>query len=526
MRFAVTQAPRNGDATVDAAVESSYQGFADAYFTANSTTGLYKVTATTDWAPGANASFDETVDAAAPMAFDPGKLLGVMGCGAGSAAGLGSVNFATGNNFKVDEDYAAAGPLNPVRFVRYYNSLDTRAGVLGKSWRHHYERSVTIKTTKGKAPTTVATVARPEGSVLTYTLTNGQWVGDPDVTARLESVGGGFRYTCDSDNVEEYDGDGKLLSISLRGVRATQFLTYDTSGRVATVADAGGRVLRFRYDKSKRVSGVTDPSGNEYQFTYSSNNELVSVVGPDLYRRTFLYYEGLLYSSRTGDAVEVDGFHEDQYAYDLQRRVGQAHTQAGSVTVRYFDGGSREVVTQDVGSRRYTYSAMHGSAKLLAIDQTACSGCATVRMETSYGGTGLMIGAINGSGVRTYYTRDARGLELSRTEAAGTSSERTTTTTWHHLASGLSASPLDRPARPAHDLRLRFEGPRAEQNGDGYHHGCLPNLDLHVRRVGTQDQRGRPSNRRDGCDPLRIRQRGKPVEGDERLRSHHAPHIA
>jgi YD repeat-containing protein len=306
VRFAITQAPNKGDASVPAAAESSNEGFADGYFTANATTGLYKITATAEWAPGASALFDETATAAAALPFDTGKLMGVEGACAGRLVDLDSVNFAIGNNFKTEEDYGAAGAMNPVRFARHYNSVDTRVGVMGKSWRHHFERSITVTTSKGKPPATVATVARPEGSILTYTLTNGQWVGDPDVTARLESITGGFRYTCDSDRVEEYDSGGKLLSIALRGGRLSQHLTYDSSGRLATVIDASGRVLRFKYDKSKRLSVVADPSGKEYLFSYNANGELVSVTGPDRYKRTFAYYDGtLLAYSRGGESFPI-----------------------------------------------------------------------------------------------------------------------------------------------------------------------------------------------------------------------------
>ena len=72
------------------------------------------------------------------------------------------IHTATGNKYQREVDYAS--PLRGgLRLVRHYNSYPlVRAGVLGRQWRHSYERSV-------EAFEGTAAVARADGKVVFFT---------------------------------------------------------------------------------------------------------------------------------------------------------------------------------------------------------------------------------------------------------------------------------------------------------------------------------------------------------------------
>jgi YD repeat-containing protein len=72
-------------------------------------------------------------------------------------------------------------------------------------------------------------------------LVSGVLQRDPDVVESLVQLfSGGWRFTDAADNVELYDVNGKLTSITTRS-GLVQTLGSDGNGRLATVTDSHGR---------------------------------------------------------------------------------------------------------------------------------------------------------------------------------------------------------------------------------------------------------------------------------------------
>jgi hypothetical protein len=115
------------------------------------------------------------------------------------------INFATGGYYDAEKDYAAAGPF-PLALTRYYNDTDTGVHKFGAGWRGSYGRA--LATTSS----TVTTLTRDDGQVLTFNLTSGVWTPDSDINYRLTQTGGGWTLITDKDETETYDTNGHLLT--------------------------------------------------------------------------------------------------------------------------------------------------------------------------------------------------------------------------------------------------------------------------------------------------------------------------
>ncbi len=99
----------------------------------------------------------------------------------------------------------------------------------------------------------------------------------------------------------------------------------------------------------------------------------------------------------------------------------------------------------------YNFTQEYDLVKPTAVSNMGCGSCGSSGY-TYDPATGFLVGRTDFNGNVTSYVRDARGLELSRTEAKGTAQERTVTTKWHskfHLPSGSR----NRAIRPCYDAR-------------------------------------------------------------------------
>lgn len=414
-------------------------GRAQVYLEAGLYEGTYKAVATSAAAPSsAGVTFTVAARNADPVASAPSeKNLGPdpannSNCARATSANTPNpINIATGNKVSTEPDYAGAGPF-PLQATRTYNSIAPRPGSFGNHWRGFYDRSIVVTSTTVRGKTsTIAEAVRNDGKVLRFTLTSGAWVADPDVVDRLESVAGGYRITCGSDEVEQYSSNGKLSSISAREGFA-QALAYDVQGRLSQVIDAFGRTLSFGYDGANRVARMTDPAGRNYVYAYSAAGNLVSVQYPDLKTRIYHYENTSLPRALTG-ITDENQIRLSTYSYNADGDAVQS-TRAGgalSSTVLYYTDGSRSVLDGAGNYRRYAFSVIQGVARRTSLDNAACSSCGNAATATAYSASGYVSGITDYRGTQTTFVRNTRGLETSRTEAVGSTEARTSTTTWH-----------------------------------------------------------------------------------------------
>jgi Domain of unknown function (DUF6531) len=114
------------------------------------------------------------------------------------------ISLATGNMFEQAVDFRTAG-INPLEFVRYYNSQSQHDGILGTGWQANWERSLNVKSTSA------ITVERADGQQLEFSFIGSTWSpNDADVTLVLAASGSDFTLTDPSGTVETYDSNGAI----------------------------------------------------------------------------------------------------------------------------------------------------------------------------------------------------------------------------------------------------------------------------------------------------------------------------
>jgi YD repeat-containing protein len=121
--------------------------------------------------------------------------------------------------------------------------------------------TVAILTASSAVAVQISTVVgfqaiRDDGQTIRFTNQAGVLIAPPGTTLKLRQTPMGYTLTDGEDNVETYDGTGKLLSLTSRaGVVRT--MGYDTSNRLSTVTDSFGHSLSLTYDSQNRLSSVT-----------------------------------------------------------------------------------------------------------------------------------------------------------------------------------------------------------------------------------------------------------------------------
>lgn len=262
--------------------------------------------------------------------------------------GSNPINGATGNKFQQETDYVGAGAF-PLRLDRFYNSESSIFGVAGTNysgnfglrWSSSYERSI-------KLVNAVAFARRPDGNVIYFVQSGGNWIGDPGVTLRLSQDGSGWTLTDSQDISERYDTSGRLIWLQNRvGLRQT--LTYQ-AGQM-TVTDPFGRALVFTYANG-RVATVTDPANQIYAYAYDAVGNLQNVQYPGSVGHTYHYEDSRFPSALTG-ITDENGHRFASYAYDSQERaVSSEHSNgAGRVSLTFNTNGTVTLIDSLNASR-------------------------------------------------------------------------------------------------------------------------------------------------------------------------------
>lgn len=365
-----------------------------------------------------------------PGVFGPGSWSG----SSGSLTVGNPINAATGNKYQVETDYVGSG-LFPLMYMRFYNSSErnkpTHRSAYGEGWHGYYDRSIVVLSSGDVA------ARRPDGKVFIFKNINGTWTSNTDIVARLaemfDSAGqpAGWRYYTRANNTEIYDASGRLVSLR-DSAGFAQTLDYDNSGRLRSVTDPFGRALVFGYDTDGRVVTLTDPGNEVYRYTYDNAGNLASVTYPDNTSRRYLYEDSRFPHALTG-IVDENGSRFATWAYDDQGRAVLSEHAGGTdkVTLAYDDANNTTTVTDANGLVRvFRFATIEGTKKLTSVTAT-CSGCGELTNTVSYNSDGFIEKRVDASGRVTLYTRDERGLLVSRTDGAGTPLARTITVTWH-----------------------------------------------------------------------------------------------
>jgi len=358
------------------------------------------------------------------------------------------INLATGNEYRDEEDAS----LNELSFHRYYNShASVASSHIGANWRHNFDRSIEYHASSNLS---TATVFRPDGRQVVFTLASGQWVADPDVVDRLTEqtnatgmLAGWLYFDAATRNQESYDANGNLLSITdANGLVTT--LTYSTASTPADVAPAAGlllsvndprgRVLSFTYNANANVATISEPDGGVLSYGYDASGNLTSVTYPDKTVHQYVYNESTLTSNAslpnamTGD-IDESGKRYTSIGYNAQGQatMSMLASNIDKTQVNYNTDGTTSVTYPTGAQTTLSFVTPYGSLHANAVSAPCGPQCGQPNAAATFDANGYPASTTDFNGNVTKTTYEANGLLDQQIDAAGTTSQRTTNFTWN-----------------------------------------------------------------------------------------------
>ena len=359
------------------------------------------------------------------------------GCGVGNP-----IMPSDGRKVQREVDYQGGGLL-PLSVSRHYSSAsiqDARDG----HWRFSFGDSYKLDVEQG--PNRVLVRFPNTSTAIFIGDANGSWSTDPDIRLALQEIiqnntQTGWQLTTEEDRVYTFDVSGQLELVQYRGYSHT----YTYAGNDTIITDLFGKTLVIRRDTDGRVTRFTDPKGAEYRYSYNTNGEITTVVYPDDTptnlndNPTRIYhYENAEFPGALTGITDERGERFATWTYDtFGRAISSAHNGgADLVTVDYSSATDwtdpRVIVTNPLGKQTtYRYTTIHNVKKVTQIEGHPSTNCAAANQHYTYDANGFLTSKTDWKGNVTNFTHNAKGQELSRTEAAGTPEARTITTEWH-----------------------------------------------------------------------------------------------
>ncbi|MEP5764318.1 MAG: RHS repeat-associated core domain-containing protein [Halieaceae bacterium] len=352
-----------------------------------------------------------------------------------------------GNNLPLDK-LALEGKYNQL-----FESSLRRKGV--PQWRHNYEKRL-LQYPWPLRGQQAAMLVQPDGHDIRFFRYDDTEPYRPGNSAHgsvevLSVLAGdsfdGLRLFRADGHVEEYARPGGRLLKITNPQGHSQSLTYapDKFAMLERVDDDFGNRLSFSYDIEQRLVNMTasrntDPGGQEdYQPYYSvdyshvgtgwmfSSASYPGAISP----RTYLY-EDLLFPTALTGVIDENGDRALTYTY---RETGLAETTQRGTTGNKFSLTYEPVqrtVTNPLGKDTvYRYEREDTRERIAGIDGVPTESCQATNQNIVYDDFGFKDSSTGARGFVTSYDFNSRGLATRRTEAAGTSAERTTTTVWH-----------------------------------------------------------------------------------------------
>ena len=307
------------------------------------------------------------------------------------------VNIVTGNFYATVLDLSIPDRGIPLEISRYYNSLDSREGVMGKSWRFSYDSTLSADASTGNVK-----VIYPDGHTVIFTPKSGGGYDAPETVFDVltANAGGTYTLTLQSKLIYDYDTNGRLTAISDTNGN-TVSLQYGSDGYLNTVTGAGGKVLSFDFENGK-LKTITDPAGRTIVYSYTSGN-LAQVKGVG--GGTILYEYA---ASGLKSITDQNGRKYVRNEYDGFGRVEKQYDEDGNETQFIYDDANLEntcIFTSTQSITKYKYNE-----KLHITKKTFADG---TYEEYTYDQWGNRDSIRNRNGNTTAYTFDARGNKLS-----------------------------------------------------------------------------------------------------------------
>jgi YD repeat-containing protein len=274
-------------------------------------------------------------------------------------------------------------------------------------------------------------LVRPNGGQYTFRKsTAGDWISLQGLTIELTEEGDTWVLIFDDGATERYGPNGYIQLATAADGRQTQYL-YDSENQLTEVTHPNGQTTSFEYTDG-RISRVVAPGGTA-DYAYDEIGNLVRVTYPDGSNKQYLYEDPNFPYQLTG-VIDEKGVRIATWSYDTRGRVAMNERAEGTehYTFAYTRYGW-STVNDGVGATRTYYSdVINGKNRFTRVTGDRCDTCGHGDdQQRSYDDQGRILSRTDWNGATTTYVRDDTGLELSRTEAAGTPQARTITTEWH-----------------------------------------------------------------------------------------------
>lgn len=250
------------------------------------------------------------------------------------------VNLSTGNFIYEHEDLKIGGEI-PLSFHRYYNSKDSRRGVLGNCFLHNYQ----ISLEKEKNGTVGVRLA--DGQINYYDKNEqGEYVGRNTALEFLKETEEGYILIHPGQERISFDREGKMLRKENMNGRGISF-SYLEDGKLEKAEADNGSSLTYNYNKEEQLEKVTDHTGRTVLLQYQGK-ELKKVITASGAEYAYRYGEN-------GRITEVENARQVTSVKNLYDRrfriIHQEFPDGGTMTFAYDDKNRRVTLTERNGSK-------------------------------------------------------------------------------------------------------------------------------------------------------------------------------
>ncbi|MFR0690920.1 DUF6531 domain-containing protein [Enterobacterales bacterium AE_CKDN230030158-1A_HGKHYDSX7] len=329
---------------------------------------------------------------------------------------LNPINISNGNKFQKEFDYSSPSSSS-LALIRYYNGLDG-------TWRHNY--SSHLKLIVG-----IVGLVRNDGRETSFPVSGEVVSTPPGESGVIRKNNQDWVYSDISGEEFTYNNEGRLTTWKSADNKVIHLIYTDSN---IIIEDEFGEHLELTEDNLHQPLKLQTSTG-EITYSYSSSGALTQVdkkLQGKTTSRKYHYEDPQNPKLLTGITDEL-GIRYATWSYDDKgRAVESLHAgQADHGSVTYNSDGSTSVTNEYGKKTTYRFQAFQGVKRVTSIQGEPTPNCPYSNSVFTYDTNGLLKTRTDAKGNLTTYDYNDRGLETSRTEAAGSPQARTITTEWH-----------------------------------------------------------------------------------------------
>ncbi|MDG9926508.1 MULTISPECIES: DUF6531 domain-containing protein [unclassified Pseudomonas] len=326
------------------------------------------------------------------------------------------IDVSTGEKLESGVDLAGAG----LPVARYYSS---RSGL----WRHQFSHRLQKSGNR-------IWIRQPSGSDVSFLVEEGE-SSVANHLGKLSISESGYVYIARAGDIYDFDALGNLLKI--QPPHGLPFIIYRHLNGKLKVSQ-GDRYVDMEQDANGQPIKVSSSAGDTIEYSYAPGliaNKLikVEVTRGGVEEVTEFLYENAAFPSALTGMVDPRGVRYATWHYDSQgRAISSEHAgQADRGEIAYNQDGTVSVTNELGKVAVYQLQTIGGVRHITSIQGEPSANCPSSNSSFTYDNRGLLKTRTDNKGILTTYFYNDHGLEVSRTEAAGTPQARTVTTEWH-----------------------------------------------------------------------------------------------